>query len=152
MDKHLQRALELAERGRGTTHPNPVVGAVVVDDGFQGVDHVIRGDDLVPSTFLQLLLYEALELPAPRFSHLPLVRGADGRRLAKRHGDTRIASYREAYAADGNVELSCADAKIKASGNIDLGEGGHGVITTGSHKCYITGKPLVGSATVKAKG
>ena len=54
--------------------------------------------------------------------------------------------------ADGNVELSCADAKIKASGTIDLGEGGHGVITTGSHKCYITGKPLVGSATVKAKG
>lgn len=54
--------------------------------------------------------------------------------------------------ADGNVELTCADAKIKASGNIDLGDGGDGVITTGSHKCYITGKALVGSATVKAKG
>ncbi len=54
--------------------------------------------------------------------------------------------------ADGNVEVTCADAKIKASGNIDLGDGGDGVITTGSHKCYITGKALVGSATVKAKG
>lgn len=54
--------------------------------------------------------------------------------------------------ADGAVELACADARIKASGNIDLGDGGDGVITTGSHKCYITGKALVGSATVKAKG
>ena len=70
--------------------------AVVVDDAFQQVDLVIRGDDLVPSTPLQLLLYEALGLPAPTFCHLPLVRGPDGRRLAKRHGDTRIAHYREA--------------------------------------------------------
>ncbi len=60
--------------------------AVVVDDAFGGVDLVIRGDDLVPSTPLQILLYEALGLPSPRFCHLPLVRGADGRRLAKRHG------------------------------------------------------------------
>ncbi len=68
--------------------------AVVVDDAAQGITHVIRGDDLVPSTPRQLLLYEALGLPAPRFAHLPLVRGADGRRLAKRHGDTRVAHYR----------------------------------------------------------
>lgn len=54
--------------------------------------------------------------------------------------------------ADGNLAVTCKDAIIKASGNIDLGEGGDGVITTGSHKCYITGKALVGSATVKAKG
>ncbi len=70
--------------------------AVVVDDAFQHVTHVIRGDDLVPSTPLQLLLYSALGLEPPRFSHLPLVRGEDGRRLAKRHGDTRIATYRDA--------------------------------------------------------
>ncbi len=70
--------------------------AVVVDDAFQGVTHVIRGDDLVPSTPRQLLLYEALGLPAPRFAHLPLVRGQDGRRLAKRHGDTRLSAYRKA--------------------------------------------------------
>lgn len=68
--------------------------AVVVDDAAQGVTHVIRGDDLVPSTPRQLLLYEALSLPAPRFAHLPLVRGEDGRRLAKRHGDTRLSHYR----------------------------------------------------------
>ncbi len=77
--------------------------AVVVDDAFQGVDHVIRGDDLVPSTPLQCLLYRALALTEPRFSHLPLVRGGDGRRLAKRHGDTRIATYREAGVAPERV-------------------------------------------------
>lgn len=70
--------------------------AVVVDDAHQEISHVIRGDDLVPSTHLQILLYEALGLPVPTFVHLPLVRGSDGRRLAKRHGDTRISSYREA--------------------------------------------------------
>jgi len=69
--------------------------AVVVDDAFQGVDTVVRGNDLLPSTPLQILLHEALGLPVPRYVHLPLVRGPDGRRLAKRHGDTRISRYRE---------------------------------------------------------
>jgi glutamyl-tRNA synthetase len=70
--------------------------AVTVDDAWQGISDVIRGDDLIPSTPRQLLLYQALGLEAPRFTHLPLVRGGeDGRRLAKRHGDTRIAHYRE---------------------------------------------------------
>jgi glutamyl-tRNA synthetase len=70
--------------------------AVVVDDAEGGVTEVVRGDDLVPSTPRQLLLYEALGLPAPHFVHVPLVVGPDGRRLAKRHGDTRLASLREA--------------------------------------------------------
>ncbi len=70
--------------------------AVVVDDAAQGVTEVVRGDDLIPSTPRQLLLYEALELTPPRFVHVPLVVGLDGRRLAKRHGDTRLSSLREA--------------------------------------------------------
>jgi glutamyl-tRNA synthetase len=70
--------------------------AVVVDDAAQGVTEVIRGDDLVPSTPRQILLYRALGLPPPRFIHIPLVVGPDGRRLAKRHGDTRLASLRQA--------------------------------------------------------
>jgi glutamyl-tRNA synthetase len=70
--------------------------AVVVDDAAQQVTEVIRGDDLVPSTPRQLLLDQALGLPAPRFTHVPLVVGPDGRRLAKRHGDTRLATLREA--------------------------------------------------------
>ena len=69
--------------------------AVVVDDAAMGVTEVIRGDDLVPSTPRQLLLYEALGHSPPRFAHVPLVVGEDGRRLAKRHGDTRLSTLRE---------------------------------------------------------
>lgn len=86
--------------------------AVVVDDAAQGVTEVIRGDDLVPSTPRQLLLYQALGLPAPRFVHVPLVVGPDGRRLAKRHGDTRLSSLRAAgvrpEALLGLLAYSCA--------------------------------------------
>jgi hypothetical protein len=51
----------------------------------------------------------------------------------------------------GNVALKCKDCSIDASGNVELGSGGSGVITQDSHKCYFTGAPLVGSTTVKAK-
>ena len=70
--------------------------AVVVDDAAMGITEVIRGDDLLPSTPRQLLLYCALGLAPPAFAHIPLVVGADGRRLAKRHGDTRLAALRAA--------------------------------------------------------
>jgi glutamyl-tRNA synthetase len=70
--------------------------AVVVDDAEQGVTEVIRADDLIPSTPRQLLIYLALGLQPPRFCHVPLVVGPDGRRLAKRHGDTRLSALREA--------------------------------------------------------
>lgn len=75
--------------------------AVVVDDARQGVDRVIRGNDLLDSAARQLLVYRALgdeagvgTMREPRYTHVPLVRGTDGKRLAKRHGDTRIDSYR----------------------------------------------------------
>lgn len=70
--------------------------AVVVDDAAQGVTEVVRGDDLIPSTPRQLLLYETLGLRPPHFVHVPLVVGPDGRRLAKRHGDTRLSALRAA--------------------------------------------------------
>ncbi len=69
--------------------------AVVVDDAAMGIDEVLRGDDLVASTPRQLLLYEALGLAPPVFAHVPLVAGDDGRRLAKRHGDTSLRHFRE---------------------------------------------------------
>jgi glutamyl-tRNA synthetase len=70
--------------------------AVVVDDARQGVTDVVRGDDLLRSSARQVLLYQLLDLgPPPRYYHLPLVYGRDGHRLAKRHGDTRAAYYRE---------------------------------------------------------
>lgn len=72
--------------------------ATVVDDHAVGVTHVIRGDDLLDSTPRQILLHRALYPDAPprQYIHVPLVIGEDGRRLAKRHGDTRISQYREA--------------------------------------------------------
>jgi glutamyl-tRNA synthetase len=65
--------------------------AVVVDDADQGVEEVVRGDDLIDSTPRQLLLYRLLELPAPAHAHVPLVLGPDGNRLAKRHGAVTLA-------------------------------------------------------------
>jgi glutamyl-tRNA synthetase len=70
--------------------------SVVVDDAAMGVTQVIRGDDLIPSTPRQMLMYEALGLVPPTFAHVPLVVGTDGRRLAKRHGDTRLSTLRAA--------------------------------------------------------
>jgi glutamyl-tRNA synthetase len=70
--------------------------AGVVDDAANGVTEVIRGDDLLASTPRQLQLYAALGLRPPTFAHVPLVVGPDGRRLAKRHGDTRLSALRAA--------------------------------------------------------
>jgi glutamyl-tRNA synthetase len=77
--------------------------AVVVDDAAMGITHVVRGDDLLPSTPRQILLYRKLGLEPPAFIHLPLVVGEDGKRLAKRHGDTRVSMYREAGVAPARL-------------------------------------------------
>ena len=69
--------------------------AVVCDDHAMGVTEVLRGDDLLPSAFRQLELYNAFGWSLPTFAHVPLVVGPDGRRLAKRHGDTRLATLRQ---------------------------------------------------------
>ncbi len=69
--------------------------AVVVDDDRQGVTQVVRGDDLLDSAGRQELLRRSLGMRRPLgYWHLPLVLGPDGRRLAKRHGDTRVDEYR----------------------------------------------------------
>jgi len=60
--------------------------AAVVDDAHQGVEEVVRGDDLLDSTPRQVLVARLLDLPIPAHAHVPLVLGPDGRRLAKRHG------------------------------------------------------------------
>lgn len=70
--------------------------AVVVDDSRQSIDQVVRGDDLLSSAARQQVIYDRLRLGNyPAYTHVPLVLGSDGRRLAKRHGDTRISKYRE---------------------------------------------------------
>ena len=70
--------------------------AVVHDDATMGVTQVIRGDDLVASTPRQILLYRALGWREPRFGHVPLALGPDGRRLAKRSGSIKLATLRQA--------------------------------------------------------
>jgi len=69
--------------------------AVVVDDANQGVGEVVRGADLLESTPRQILLARLLGLPVPRYAHVSLVLGADGARLAKRHGGATLADRRE---------------------------------------------------------
>lgn len=69
--------------------------AVVVDDAAQRVGEVVRGDDLADSTPRQILLARLLELPVPRFAHVPLVLAPDGTRLAKRHGAVTLADRDE---------------------------------------------------------
>jgi len=92
--------------------------AVVVDDHAMGVTEVLRGDDLLPSTFRQLELYDFFSWQAPAFAHVPLVVGPDGRRLAKRHGDTRLSMLREQGASSerlvGFLAWSCGLRKSSA--------------------------------------
>ncbi|MEO2162983.1 MAG: tRNA glutamyl-Q(34) synthetase GluQRS [bacterium] len=69
--------------------------AVVVDDADQGVDHVLRGDDLLSSTARQIHLQRALGLPSPAWYHVPLVIDGTGQRLAKRHDSLSLRRLRE---------------------------------------------------------
>ncbi|HEB79756.1 MAG TPA: glutamate--tRNA ligase, partial [Rhodospirillales bacterium] len=69
--------------------------AVVVDDHEMGVTHVIRGDDHLTNAFRQTQLYVALGWETPEFAHIPLIHGADGAKLSKRHGALGVDAYRE---------------------------------------------------------
>ncbi len=75
-------------RGDGTPAYNL---AVVVDDAYQGVGEVVRGDDLLSSTPRQVQLARLLRLPVPSYAHVPMVLAPDGTRLAKRHGAVTLA-------------------------------------------------------------
>jgi glutamyl-tRNA synthetase len=69
--------------------------SVVVDDHDMAVSHVIRGDDHLTNAFRQTQLYRALGWDPPAFAHIPLIHGADGAKLSKRHGALGIEAYRE---------------------------------------------------------
>ena len=69
--------------------------AVVVDDAAQGIGEVVRGADLADSTPRQILLVRLLGLPEPTYTHVPLVLGPDGQRLAKRHGAVALSDRPE---------------------------------------------------------
>ena len=74
--------------------------AVVVDDHDMGVTHVIRGDDHLNNAFRQLPIYRAMDTieggwPDPTYAHIPLIHGADGAKLSKRHGALGVDAYRD---------------------------------------------------------
>jgi glutamyl-tRNA synthetase len=69
--------------------------AVVVDDHDMGITHVIRGDDHFTNTFRQYQLFKAFGWQTPEFAHIPLIHGADGAKLSKRHGALGVEAYRE---------------------------------------------------------
>ena len=68
---------------------------VVVDDIDMAITHVIRGDDHVNNTPRQINIYQALDAALPKFAHVPMILGADGERLSKRHGAVSVMQYRD---------------------------------------------------------
>jgi glutamyl-tRNA synthetase len=68
---------------------------VVVDDMDMGVTHVIRGDDHINNTPRQINILNALRAPLPQYAHVPMILGADGKRLSKRHGAAGVMEYRD---------------------------------------------------------
>jgi glutamyl-tRNA synthetase len=69
--------------------------SVVVDDHDMSISHVIRGDDHLNNAFRQTQIYRALGWAVPEFAHLPLIHGADGAKLSKRHGALGVEAYRD---------------------------------------------------------
>jgi glutamyl-tRNA synthetase len=79
-------------RGDGTP---TYLHAVVVDDHDMAITHVIRGDDHLTNTFRQVQIYNAMGWQPPAFAHIPLIHGADGAKLSKRHGAVSVLEFRE---------------------------------------------------------
>ena len=69
--------------------------AVVVDDHDMGVTHIVRGDDHLNNAFRQLAIIKAMGWPEPHYAHVPLIHGADGAKLSKRHGALGVHDYRD---------------------------------------------------------
>ncbi|MEI6106459.1 MAG: glutamate--tRNA ligase family protein, partial [Opitutae bacterium] len=76
------------------------------DDAAMGITEVVRGADLIMSTFRQLLLYQALGLCPPAFYHCPLVTDDQGVRLAKRHDALALRTLREAGRKPGEIQAA----------------------------------------------
>lgn len=94
--------------------------AVVVDDVDQGVEEVVRGDDLLSATPSQAHLLDLLGLPRPAWAHVPLVVGADGQRLAKRHGAITLAEL-------ATAGMAPSDLLARLAASLGLAEAGEPV-------------------------
>jgi len=100
VDRRRPRRHHVSEQGhrrfRDTSLPTgtPIYNlAVVSDDIAMRITLVMRGDDHISNTPKQIMLYEALGAEIPRFAHLPMIHGTDGKKLSKRHGATAVADY-----------------------------------------------------------
>lgn len=125
--------------------------AVVVDDHDWGITEVVRGADLIYSTYRQIAIYEALGWETPRWLHVPLVVGADGRRLAKRHGDTRLATFRAAGVRPEQLIGHCALSfgwldryrEMSAQGLFDLLVGNNDWLTQLPRSAWVFSETLL---------
>jgi glutamyl-tRNA synthetase len=98
---HIEDFVILRSDGHPTYHLS-----VVVDDVDMAITHVIRGDDHISNTPKHVLLFEALGAPVPQFAHVPLILGADKKRLSKRHGATSVMEYeRQGYVSAAVVNF-----------------------------------------------
>jgi glutamyl-tRNA synthetase len=69
--------------------------AVVVDDHDMRISHVLRGEDMLPTTPRQVHIYQAMSWPLPEFAHIPIILGPDRSKMSKRHGATSVTEYRD---------------------------------------------------------
>jgi glutamyl-tRNA synthetase len=98
---HIEDFVILRSDGHPTYHLS-----VVSDDVEMKITDVVRGDDHISNTPKQLLLYQALRASVPRFAHVPLILGADKKRLSKRHGATSVMEYaRQGYLPEAMVNF-----------------------------------------------
>ena len=98
---HIEDFVVLRSDGYPTYHLS-----VVVDDIDMAITHVVRGDDHVSNTPKQVLLYHAFGTAVPHFAHVPLIMGADKKRLSKRHGATSVMEYeRQGYLPEAMVNF-----------------------------------------------
>ena len=94
--KDLGGDLVLSRRAMGYEIGNPLYNlAVVVDDNFMNITHVVRGEDHISNTAKQILIYEALDFKLPTFSHTPLILNSEGKKLSKRDCVTSIDEFRD---------------------------------------------------------
>lgn len=99
--------------------------STVVDDQDMSVTHVIRGNDHLTNAARQVQIYDAMGWPRPAYAHLPLIHGADGQKLSKRHGAVSV----ESYAAEGYLSEALNDYLLGLGWNrggakfLDLAEG-----------------------------
>jgi len=94
--KDLGGDLVLSRRALGYEIGDPLYNlAVVIDDNFMNITHVVRGEDHISNTAKQILIYEALDFKLPTFSHTPLILNSEGKKLSKRDCVTSIDEFRE---------------------------------------------------------